>query len=358
MDINASLYYQTALTLKVPTSRIEDIAGFDVKLGNRRYFFRGTETPFNCGSSLGIAGNKYCMNKILEAAGLPVPKAIAFSEDEFKKYHIDVLIENLSFPLVIKPTKGTGLGFDVLCNITNSVQLIKHMNTLYKRHQLLSIEEYHPDLNSYRVLVFYNKVIGVTQRFSARVVGDGIHTIRELIAISNIERKKLKATVSLGPMKVDEEYKIRLNELHLTLETIPKDKETIVLCYTCNSTRGGTMHSLGKTICKENARLCCQAARALDLNIVGFDVICEDILIPIEKSRGLIIEANHNPDISIHENPLSGIRNRVSMIILRRLIFKHPISFFIALYQDRSSAVYIKTSLLFFSLLAGKLFLT
>lgn len=358
MDINASLYYKSALTLKIPCSPTPEIAGFEIKLGKRRYFFRGGETPFNRGSSISVANNKYCMNKILEAAGFPVPKATAFSKEGFKETQDDYLIENLNFPLVIKPTKETSCGLDVLCNITDTAQLKTHMKTRYRRHQFLSIEEFHAGLNSYRVLIFYNKVIGVVQRFSARVVGDGIHSIKELIAISNRERTKLKETVSLGLMKVDEEFQLRLNELHLTLESIPKDKETIVLCYTCNSTRGGTMKSLGKKICKENARLLCQAARALNLNIVGFDVACEDILIPIEKSRGVIIEANHNPDISIHENPLSGTRNRVSKKIVQRLIFRHPIAYFIGLYQDRSSAFYIKTSVLIAVFLAGKLVLT
>ena len=330
----------------MPISKIDHISGFEIRLGKRRYFFRGGDTPFNCGSSLGVANNKFCMNKVLEASGFPVPKAGAFSQERFKKNTVETLIENFNFPLVVKPTKDTALGRDVLCNITNIVQLQAHMKDCYRRYKFLSIEEYHPGLNSYRVLVFYNKVIGVVQRFSARVVGDGIHTIKELIAISNIERKKLKETVSLRPIKVDAEYKIRLDELQITLDTIPKDKETIVLCYTCNSTRGGTMESLGTKICKENARLLCRAAKTLDLNIVGFDVICDDILIPIEKSNGVIIEANHNPDISIHENPISGIKNRVSKKILKRLILKHPLSYFLGLLQDKQYGVYIKMSLI------------
>lgn len=352
MDKNALLYYQSAKTLKLTTSRLEQIAGFDIKLGRRRYFFRGADTPFNYGSSINVARNKFCMNQLLALAGFPVPKAAAFSEDEFKENTIESLIDGLHFPLVVKPMIDTSSGLDVLCNIKDVVQLTTYMKDCYQRHNFLSIEEYLPNLNSYRVLVFYNQVIGVVQRFPAHVIGDGIHTIEELIAISNVEREKLQDVVSLGPITVDEEYKIRLKELQITLDTVLKDKETIVLCYTCNSSRGGTMESLGRKICKENAALLCKAAKTLNMNIVGFDVLCEDITVPIEQSRGAIIEANHQPDITIHEHPMDGDQNRVSKTILRRLIFQHPLSYFLELYQHKDYGLYIKCSLIMLGLLA------
>lgn len=332
MDINASLYYQAARALKLPTSILPQIDGFEIKLGKTGYFFRGGETPFNCGSSISVSGNKYCMNKILEAAGFPVPKSEAYSKETFEKENVEFLMKELRFPLVVKPMQGTALGLDVLCNITNFKQLHSYMKKCYQKHPFLSVEEFHSGLNSYRVLIFFNQVIGVVQRFPARVTGDGIHSIKELIKRENIVRATYKNKVSLGPIKVDEESHIRLKELGMTLNTIPKDKEVVVLCYVCNSTRGGTMTSLGKAIGIENARLLCRAAKALNLNFVGFDVQCEDILIPIEKSSGVIIEANHNPDISIHENPMAGIRNWVSKKMLFRFILKHPVAYLMGLY--------------------------
>ena len=61
-------------------------------------------------------------------------------------------------------------------------------------------------------------------------------------------------------------------------------------------------------ICKENADLALRAAKVLNLQLVGLDFLCEDLEIPIEKSRGCIIEANHCPDITAHEDPPEGCR--------------------------------------------------
>lgn len=343
MDKTAQLYYRSAQALNLPATAIPQIAGFEVKLAQQRYFFRGAETPFNCASSLSIASNKYCMNKILESAGFPTPKSTSFNQMEFKKKKLEILIANFHFPLVVKPTIGTALGRDVICNIDNIFDLKTILKRKFEFHEFLTVEEFHAGLKSYRVLVFYNKVIGVVQRFPACVLGDGVHSINELIAITNLEREKLNHLVTLGPIKVDEECNIRLNEINTTIDSVPADKETVVLCYACNSSRGGTMTSLGKTICVENARLLCKAASALNLNLVGFDVACEDILVPIEKSRGVIIEANYNPDLTLHEHPISGIQSRVSKKIVQRLILRHPLAYSFSICQHKYASICIKS---------------
>jgi cyanophycin synthetase len=295
------------------------------------------------------------MNKVLGSAGFPVPKATAFNEREFKEKNLEFLMEDLHFPVVIKPTNGTALGQDVICNINNTIDLDRLLKKKFVDHKLLTIEEFHGGLKSYRVLVFFNKVIGVVQRFPAHVIADGIHTIAELIDITNIEREKLKDHLTLGPIQIDEEVHIRLKEMNLTLESIATAQECIVLLHTCNSSRGGTMTSLGKSICPENARLICQAAKALNLDFVGFDVACEDILIPIKKSRGIIIEANYNPDLTIHENPISGIPCNVSKKIVQRLILQHPIAYFARVYQHKKKSVSTKSMLIIFMFIAFKL---
>lgn len=355
MDQNALLYYQSARALKFYSAKLEYISGFVIKLSKNLFFFRGGDTPFNCGSSIGIANNKYCMNKILEHSGFPVPRATIISKDSFISKNLDLLIKNLNFPLVIKPTSGTVGGLDVLCNIGDIMELKTYLEEKFQKYPFLSVEEFHPNLNAYRVLVFYNKVIGVIQRIPARIVGDGILSIKELIAINNTHREKIQATYLLGLIEVDAEVNIRLKELNMTLDTIPRENETVTLCYTCNDLRGGTVESLGKRICKENARLLCKAANALNLNLVGFDVLSEDILIPFSESRGVIIEANHHPDITFHENPMSGPPVRVSKIMLRRLIWKHPVAYVMGLYQGNNHRFYFRFSLLILVVIAYKL---
>lgn len=321
MDKNGLLYYKSALELGLPCTPIADIYGFAVTLDNRQYFFRGGHTPFNNGGSVSVARNKYCVNKLLAAAGIPVPKTIAITRDEFATGNYS--LHNLNFPLVAKPTSDSGLGKDVLCNIKNEEILLSYLKKKFKRYSCISIEEFHNHLKTYRILVFYNEVIGTLERTPSHIIGDGTHTISELIAIANQERQ----STDLGPLKVDEEYLIRLDELGLTLKDIPEMGEYVQLCYTCNGSRGGTRTSLGKQICQENAELAVRAAKVLNLNLVGFDVLCKDINVSMTKCNGVFIEANYNPDIAMHETCMLGTPQHVSKIIMRKLIYLHPFSY-------------------------------
>jgi len=326
MNYNAAAYFRSAYELGLSVKVEKEIHGFQFTLAKQTYFFRGGNTPFNMGSSNSIADNKYCANKILAKAGIPVPKATAISKEDFESN--SWTIGDLKFPLVIKPMTGTSLGKDVLCNIKDMESLKHHLQNKFETYKFLSVEEFHDGLVSYRVLVFYGKVIGVVKRIPSQIVGDGKHNILELIDIENEKRVALQGQLnSFADLKIDEESKIILEELKLTPQDVPAEGVIIPLCYTCNLTRGGTIVSLGQQICKKNAKLACKAAKALSLNLVGLDLSCEDINIPVENSRGVFIEANYSPDITIHECQLAGESVQATKIMMRKFIYMHPLSY-------------------------------
>ncbi|CEG55858.1 hypothetical protein [Legionella fallonii] len=345
MNKNAEQYYQSALDLCLAVTPIPEIDGFDLYLGKTRYFCRGVVNCFNDHCSVSIARNKYCSNKLLENAGFPVPKAIAISKTDFEEGNLEEYLVDLKFPLVIKPTQDGRRGRDVLCNIQSVEELKRHLTSQFLTEEFISIEEFHGNLKSYRVLIFKNKLLGVVRRYPAHVVGDGQHNIQELIDLSNIKRQKISDM--LAPIVVDDEVQIRLKELGLTLNSIPYKGESVTLCYVCNTSRGGTYEPLGKNICKENKRMLIRAAHTLNLNLVGFDIECADINRPIETTAGVIIEANANPSVRIHELAITGgIPHGVTKTILRALIYRHPLSYLWGLYKNKRTAFYIRSLML------------
>src|SRR5690606_28185320 len=151
--------------------------------------------------------------------------------------------------------------------------------------------------------------IGLLERIPAHVIGDGIHSITELMAIENERRKPFLGKLSIDVLEVNQEYLIRMDELGLSFNAVPKKGEIIMLCYTSNALWGGTMEALDiSLICEENKELVKNAAKCLNLNFVGFDIGSKDISKPViaDGSTDIIVEANSCPDISIHENPLVG----------------------------------------------------
>ncbi|CAN5335005.1 cyanophycin synthetase [soil metagenome] len=325
------LYASAARALKLPFEYREEYDGIEVYLAKRKYYFRGGYTPFNEGSSDNISLNKYSVNRLLHNAGFPVPHVLAISTKEY--INGTGLLPNINYPIVAKPTANTSCGLDVFCNIKDDATLIQYLNRVKEKYSYINIEKFEGGLTAYRVLVFFNKVIAVTERHPACVTGDGKHTIAELIKIKNAQRATIK-NVTVGNLKVDEEYETKLKEMNITLDYIPKINETVTLCYVCNSTRGGTMTSLGRSICPENAKLVCRAAKLLNLNVVGFDINCEDIQRPIEHSRGFFIEANSNPDITIHEAALAGMNVPVTKIFLQKIIRRHLCAYLWAYFRQ------------------------
>jgi D-alanine-D-alanine ligase-like ATP-grasp enzyme len=236
------------------------------------------------------------------------------------------------------------LGIGVICNITTIKELAFYLNKYCSLYQSMIIEEFHGRLQSYRVLVFNRKVIGVVLCQPATVVGDGKHTIQELIDLTNIKRKEISN--SLGPIVLDEECQIRLKELRINQEYIPATGERIVLCYTSNPTRGGSYESLGVTICKENRKIMTKIATTLNLGLIGIDLECTDITIPISQSQGVILEANHRPSMLIHEIPITGKPQPVTKKIMGSFIYRHPFAYLYSLYSNKSTDFYIRLFIL------------
>ena len=327
MNVLAQLYRNAAQQLMLPCKYDLRFDGIEICFHKTRYFFRGGATPFNDAGSVDIACNKYCVNAILHDAGFPVPSAGALSKANCIDGHW--VLPEFNYPLVAKPTiNPIGGGLDVLCNIQNKEALIQYLNKTADKYRFISIESFEAGLTTYRVTIFFNKVIAVARRDPASIIGDGNHSIAELIAIENIDRKKRKHTYPIDTIKLEQEHLQKLKELGLTPLDIPKKDEKIVLCYASSSMHGESIVALGDSICPENEKLLCDAAKTLNLNLVGFDVICEDINRPIQDSRGFIIEANFNPDVTIHELPSNGIAIPVTRILLHKLIRMHPFCYF------------------------------
>ena len=318
-------YARSAEALKIPFTVDIEINAMFLKFGRKIYLFRGAATPFNELGAANLAGDKFAANRRLEKLGFPVPKMMQLSVQQFRDGNWS--LGALQFPLVIKPLGGTYGGRDVLCNIPNREKLDYFLTLFFKDYNAVGIEEFQGGLHSYRVLIFNDHVIGVMLREPGFVVGDGKHTIKELVPFRNLETLAHK-DMCRGPMRIDDECIIKLKSQGLTIDYVPKQGEKIYLREICNSSLGGITHTLPVKFCRENQRLLINATKALHLNLVGIDIVCEDINKPASQSRFYIIEANQNPSISIHHHPVYGKINLVGIKILKYLIKKHRLAYY------------------------------
>ncbi|MGE3318260.1 MAG: UDP-N-acetylmuramyl peptide synthase [Candidatus Berkiella sp.] len=336
------LYFEACKELHLNPVEIAEIHGFQFTLGKKSYFFRKGATPFNNISAASIAMNKYSTNLLLNSHHIPVPKAFGITRSEYQQGLLD--ISHLQFPLVIKPCWDSSSGKGVICNIptlANLKQLLKHS---FQKKKAICIEEFQVNLRSYRVLVFNGEVIGLLERIPAHVVGDGHHTISQLIEIENVRRRILNKKLPYGPLKMNEETDYIFKERGINANYVPHLDEKISILYVCNSGAGGTTVGLSlKNICCENKQIAVRAAKILDLHLVGLDFLCEDISKPITQTRGFVIEANAAPDISIHENTPYGEVAQVSSIIMKKFIYQNLFSYCVQRCHGKYALIIIKT---------------
>ncbi|MFH1537264.1 MAG: hypothetical protein ABID45_04705 [Patescibacteria group bacterium] len=285
--------------------------------GKKKWLFCGVYTPLNKLPGGKIADNKKWTKRVWLASGLPVAKDFIVTE----KNYIERIRDNkISFPLVVKPMADSLKGYGVVTNIRSKKDLEKICQKLFKKnHPRLIIEEFYQNLIDYRVLVLNGKVIATSKRIPPYVVGDGKSTIKKLISEKNKIRKEFKEA-ELGAIKMDDEFRISLKNQKMTLNTVPKKNKYVKLKNVCNQGSGGEVEDATNDICKFNRKLAIKAAEALDLKLAGVDFLCKDISKPLKKRKGILLEVNEHPDLSLHIFPQKGKPRMVADQIIKEVL--------------------------------------
>jgi cyanophycin synthetase len=270
--------------------------------------------PLTNSPSSTIVKRKHLTNIVLKEAGIPVPKQVKLNSpidaikffDQYKR-------------IVIKPAQQLGgIGITLLPNTESEVlkafEYAKEKNRSKGSTKVLA-EEF-IDGENYRLLVLGNQVIGAVRRKAATVLGDGKHTIQDLIDIENEQREKK----GLSPIKVDNEVEIRLNELNMKSDSIPKAGQEILLRYSCNLSAGGTAQECMAEVADYYKDLVIRAIKAVGLEFGGVDIITPNIS---KKEKCCINEINYNPGLRLHYKVDEGEVVKVAIPIMEYIKNKY-----------------------------------
>jgi cyanophycin synthetase len=278
------------------------------------WFIINTATPLTNSPSSTIAKRKHLTNLVLTEAGLPVPKQVP----------IDSPINAIKFfdthkEIVIKPAQQLGgIGITILPSTEHDVikayKLAKEKNRSKSGIEVLGEEFVHGD--NYRLLVVGEKVVGAVRRKAAEIAGNGKNTVKELIDISNMERKEN----ILKPITVDNEVKLRLREHNMTLDSIPKLGERIKLRYSCNLSAGGTTQECMTEVNDYYKELAVKTIKAIGMEYGGVDIITPDIS---KKDKCAINEINYNPGLRLHYKVHEGEVVKVAVPIMEYIRNKY-----------------------------------
>jgi cyanophycin synthetase len=170
------------------------------------------------------------------------------------------------------------------------------------------------------VLVIGGKLVAVAERVPAHVVGDGVHTIAQLINEVNKDPRRGEGHENvMTRIKVDAHVNEYLARSGLTVESVPGPGEIVYLRATANLSTGGTAVDRTNEIHFDNAEIARRAAKIIGLDIAGIDFIAPDISKSVRETGGGIIEVNAAPGFRMHIDPSEGAPRDVARPVIDML---------------------------------------
>ena len=292
-----------AVSRDIPFIRLDRHSLVQFGHGVHQQRIRATMTSRTSAIGVDIASDKSLTNRLLDSAGLPVPRSEVVTTEE------DTVAAalRLGFPCVVKPLDGNhGRGVHLDLRSDAAVRAAFHGARAESRSGDLVVESYVAG-NDYRCLVIGGKVAAIAERVPASVTGDGEHTVRQLVDIANQDpRRGIGHEKVLTRIKLDESAEALVRAQGSELDGVPPAGTWIKLALTGNMSTGGT--SIDRTIeaHPDNVEIAETAARIIGLDVAGIDFICPDIATPVRETGGAIVEVNAAPGFRMHTHPTEG----------------------------------------------------
>lgn len=287
----------------IPVIRLDDDSLVQLGYGVHRKLIQAAETTTTSSVSADLACDKARTKALLEKFFVPVPRgAVVRTADEAARQ-----LDDLNPPLAVKPLDGNQ-GKAVTLGLRDADAVREAFARAAAVSPRVIVEEQFVG-RDYRVLVVGGKMVAASERAPAAVVGDGTHTVAELIDIENATNP-LRGDGHEKPLtriKVDEGLTDHLRRSGgRWLTDVPAAGERVTLRGTANLSTGGTAADVTDDVHPDVRRLCERAARVIGLDVCGSDLIAPNIAAPLPEGGGGVIEVNAAPGLRMHHYPTSG----------------------------------------------------
>ena len=270
--------------------QIDDAAAglFTLSHGGRRIRCRESLSDLTSAISMSLCQDKCLTHKVLSLAGLNVPiQQLAGNADD-----------NLAFVeehgrVVVKPVdgeQGNGVAAD-LDSIEQVQQAIEAARAFDSR---VLLESFHEGLDL-RIVVIGFEVVAAAIRRPAQVIGDGQHRIQRLIEAQS--RRRQAATGGESRIPLDAETLRTVQAAGYDYDSILPAGQVLAVRRTANLHTGGCLEDVTAVLHPVLADAAIRAARALDIPVVGLD-----LMVPAaDQPDYVFIEANERAGLANHE---------------------------------------------------------
>ena len=305
---------QAAVARNIPYRRLTNGSLVMFGWGSKQRHIQAAEIDRTSAISEAIAQNKELTKNLLAAAGVPVPggRTATDADDAWN------IACEIGLPVVVKPKDGNQ-GKGVTVNVTTREQLNLAYAAAKEFRDNIMVERYIPG-DDFRCLVVGGRLVAAARRDPPQVIGDGKHTVRELVEEVNKDpRRGTGHATSLTKIRFDDIALASLATQGLDAESVPAKNQRVKLRNNANLSTGGSATDVTDDVHPDVAARVVAAAQMIGLDICGVDVVCESLLKPIEEQGGGIVEVNAAPGLRMHLSPSYGKGRAVGEAIISEM---------------------------------------
>ncbi len=194
---------------------------------------------------------------------------------------------------MVKPARGEqGAGISV--DISHADDLEAAIGKARKVCDNVLLEEFVTG-QDLRVIVIGDEVVAAAVRRPARITGNGVDTVEQLIKRQS--RRRAAATGGESKIPLDSETQRCIKLSGYQMDSVLPEGEKLFVRKTANLHTGGTIHNVTDQLSPAIAQAARDAAKALDIPVTGLDFLVSDV----SGDQYVIIEANERPGLANHE---------------------------------------------------------
>jgi cyanophycin synthetase len=289
-------------------------------MGQHAHILKGSETTTTSSIRRALVRSKSMTNRILLAAGLPAArqKTVRSREDALAAAH------EIGFPVVVKPEDGN-MGKGITVGVVDEAGLAAAFDRAQAESRNVLVEAFVSG-DEYRLLVIDGRFVAAVCRRPASVRGDGVSTVRELVARENArpERELLLPgrMAALLPIVIDSAAVDVLAEQGHEEQSVPGNGEVVFLRRESNVSRGGDCVDWTERVHPSIRTVAERAARVLGIDVCGIDFISTDIGSPWRETGAVICEVNTRPGLCLHSHASEGEQRDVATEVVTMLFPK------------------------------------
>jgi len=305
---------EAAVLRGVPYRRLTEGSLVQFGWGSKQRRIQAAEVDWTSAIAESIAQDKDLTKKLLRAAGVPVPEGrpVFSAEDAW------AAAQEVGVPVVVKPLDGNQ-GKGVTVNLREREEIMRAYEVANGFRDEVLVERFLPG-GDFRLLVVGDKLVAAARREPPNVIGDGVHTVRELVDQVNADPRRGEGhATSLTKIRFDAIAISTLEKQGMNADSVPEKGKRVVLRNNANLSTGGSATDVTDDVHPEVAARAVAAAQMVGLDICGVDVVCDTVLRPLEEQGGGMVELNAAPGLRMHLSPSFGKGRDVGKAVIEHM---------------------------------------